>query len=383
VHEVLKVAFPKSDKSTGFGKLFKKKLMRDKHNKKSGWSFMQKSGTSDLGNVDDKDSSSKSNVKGRKSLDLKTGGAGMSAKPQRRHSHVKLVPLEMDLEQSGIEIDNENEFSTTAASANTTANAASSYAGGTQSRPIGNGKSKPLRRGSARFGATVSFGDALVDFGDDDDDEETGRSKPTRALPSVAALPAAVPTGGKSGRVDGVASHLPGQALQQQLGDEEEDEEEVDDDDDDEEEDDDAFIREYAADLVEDTSLPMGQKLLELAGLREKGDLSARDFAAAKAYLLKVTADGQKHDGGVDRILNDANLTFTAKLEKLAVLREERKVTPQDFAKAKATLLQRERTKPRTKELAYLNDIIEDPELSVMYTHLYCKRSLLLAASLY
>ena len=365
---MLKVAFPKSDKSTGFGKMLKKKLLRSDRVKKKVWSFMKKPDEYDQENSGEK-------VKGSIKWDSKTAGvAGTSAKPQRLQNRVKLVPLEMGIEGSSTEIDTTNEFATTTIGANTTTKTASHSSTsrhGVPSQPqylenSNNPKnySKPLRRGSARLGATVSFGEALVDFGDDDDDDkEFGFAKNTRALPSVAVLPANAPSGGKNDRTNGVAGHLPGQALEQQLGNEEGG------DDDDDDDDDDAFVREYAADLVEDTSLPMGQKLLELAGLREKGDLSARDFAAAKAYLLKVTADGRKHDGGVDRLLNDATLTFAMKLEKLANLREERKVTPKDFAIAKATLLQRERTKPRTKELAYLNDVIEDPELTV--THVY------------
>jgi hypothetical protein len=187
----------------------------------------------------------------------------------------------------------------------------------------------PRRRAAVRSSAAVSFGDALVDLGD----EEAGAPAhgPPKPPPPAACQDA--------------------DELEWSLGDEH------------------AFVREYAADLVEDAALPLGQKLLELAGLRERGDLSPRDFAAAKALLLKVTPAGMPHDGGVQQLLDDSALGLADKLARLAALREARRVAPNDFAAAKATLLRRERAKPRTKELAFLHAVIEDPQLPVTPPH--------------
>jgi hypothetical protein len=119
------------------------------------------------------------------------------------------------------------------------------------------------------------------------------------------------------------------------------------------------FIREYATDLVEDQSLSLPAKLKELSDLAFRGELSERDFDIAKQKLLGIKKDGSVYDGGVAAILNHPDLTLTKKLEKLSVLREKRKITPEAFNKAKAEVLLQPRGTQRIKELTYLRDLVE------------------------
>jgi hypothetical protein len=309
VHAVLNAVFPKSDKSFGFGKLLKKKLLNSGNGggKAGAWGFLPHVGS--YGKEGAEEEEENEHVRAAQGggrgfdwrKDLASMATAVASSPQRRQSRVGLAPP--------------------GSSSSSNNSLLPQYAPG----------SSPRRRAPARSSAAVSFGDALVDLGD----EEAGASAHGLPKPPPPPPPACQDA----------------DELEWSLGDEN------------------AFVREYAADLVEDAALPLGQKLLELAGLRERGDLSPRDFAAAKALLLKVTPAGMPHDGGVQQLLDDSALGLADKLARLAALREARRVAPNDFAAAKATLLRRERAKPRTKELAFLHAVIEDPQLPVTPPH--------------